>query len=197
MQNGRKTEPFRFTRGATIAFLLLRQKFTQAPILRHFDPTLRIMVETDASKFAVGGILSQLYGDRTEARWHPIAFFSKKLSPAEQRYEVHDGELMAIVYTFRQWSQYLRGASDVITVRTDHHNLKYFMTKRKLTGRQARWADALAEFDFIIEYRTGRTNPADGPSRRPDLADSEGERGNDEEEILPTLYRKLKLTAIL
>lgn len=124
--------------------------------------------------------------------------FLKKLSPIEQRYEVHDGELMAIVQAFKQWGQDLRGASETIVVRTDHHNLKYFITKRKLNGRQARWAERLADFDFTIEYRTGKTNPADGPSRRPDHQGSEPyqvEEGG--EESLPSLYQKLRMATIV
>ena len=87
---------------------------------------------------------------------------------------------MAIVYAFKQWGQYLRGASDTITVRSDHENLKYFITKRALTSRQARWAERLAEFDFLIEYRIGKTNPTDGPSRRLDYSDSDAIRSSEE-----------------
>ena len=105
---------------------------------------------------------------------------------------------MAIVHAFKQWRQYLRGASDTITVRSDHENLKYSMTKRALTSRQARWAERLAEFDFVIEYRTGKTNPADGPSRRPDYSDSETIRSSEEQESsLPTLHDKLRVISSL
>ena len=198
MERGRKDGPFFLTSEAREAFYRLRGQFLRAPLLRHFDPSLRIMVETDGSEGALGGILSQLFGGGSEARWHPIAFYSKKLSPVESRYEVHDIELMAIVYAFRQWGQYLRGASYTIRVRTDHNNLKYFMTKRRLNGRQVRWAQALAEFDFQIEYRPGRTNPADGLSRIPTVGSSQGSRW-DEEELggnIPTLYNKLRLATI-
>ena len=64
------------------------------------------------------------------------------------------------------------------------------MTKRKLNGRQARWAEELAAFDFVLEYRAGIRNPADGPSRRPDLALG----GDVAETSLPTLYNKLRNT---
>ncbi len=47
------------------------------------------------------------------------------------------------------------------------------MTKKRLSSRQARWAKALADFDFVIEYRTGKTNPANSPSWRPDYKESE------------------------
>ena len=185
------------TSEAATAFQELKGHFIEAPILRHFDPTQRIRVETDASAFTIGGILSQLLGSGTEVRWHPVAFYSRKLSPVERRYKVHDRELIAIVFAFKQWRQYLRGASDTVVVLTDHNNLKYFLTKRTLTGRQARWAESLAEFDFIIEYRTDKTNPADGPSRRPDHNVSEPNQSGDEDGCLPTLQAKLRLASLV
>jgi hypothetical protein len=185
--NGKVKDLFVWTKEAARAFEELKTAFTTAPILRHFDPVLRIMVETDASGFALAGIISQLFGEGADARWHPIAFYSKKMSEVECRYETHDSELLAIVLAFRIWRHYLAYARRVIVVKTDHNNLKYFMTKRKLNSRQARWAEELAAFDFALEYRTGSSNPADGPSRRPDLA----ERAL-EDSSLPTLHNKLK-----
>ena len=80
---------------AKLAFLQLRQAFTEAPILHHFDPERYIRIETDASGYAIGGILSQLTPE--SGQWHPVAFFSRKMIPAETRYETHDQELLAIV----------------------------------------------------------------------------------------------------
>jgi Reverse transcriptase (RNA-dependent DNA polymerase)/RNase H-like domain found in reverse transcriptase/Integrase zinc binding domain/Chromo (CHRromatin Organisation MOdifier) domain len=178
---------FVWTKEAAESFKKLKATFTTAPMLRHFDPSLRILVETDASGFAVAGTISQLFGEEADARWHPIAFYSKKMTAVECRYETHDTELLAIVLAFRTWRHYLAYSQRPIVVKTDHNNLKYFMTKRKLNSRQARWAEELAAFDFVLEYRAGRSNPADGPSRRPDLA------GNDVEDTsLPTLHNKLR-----
>ena len=86
------------TPGAKLAFTELRQAFLKAPILYHFDPERHIWIETDASGYAIGGILSQL---TSEGRWHPVAFFSRKIIPAETRYETHNGELLAIVEAFK------------------------------------------------------------------------------------------------
>ena len=83
------------------AFYILRQNFISAPLLRHFDQKLPIRVETDASKFAIRGILSQLFGASTDAKWHPVAFYSRKLSPVKQRYKVYNSELIAVVFVFR------------------------------------------------------------------------------------------------
>ena len=84
---------------AKLAFSRLRQAFTKASILHHFDPKRYIRIETDVSGYAIGGILSQLTSE--SGQWHPIAFFSKKMIPAETRYETYNQELLAIVQAFK------------------------------------------------------------------------------------------------
>jgi transposase InsO family protein len=109
--------------------------------------------------------------------------------PAEMNYETHDQELLAIVEVFRTWRHYLLGVHVTVIVLTDHNNLKYFMSTKALNPRQTRWAETLAQFDFEIRYRTGKSNPADGPSRRPDYKPSDDERAT---VGLPTLRSKLQ-----
>ncbi|KAM4067723.1 reverse transcriptase (RNA-dependent DNA polymerase) [Hirsutella rhossiliensis] len=142
----------------------LKTAFTRGPVLRHFDPSKAIRIETDASQFAIGAIISQLHTDR----WHPVAFLSRKLQDAETRYAIPDCELLAITEAFRYWRHYLAYTEQKITVLTDHLNHKYFMSKTKLTNRQMNALDQLCSFDFEILYRPGLKNPADGLSRRPD-----------------------------
>lgn len=187
-KDGRKTGPFEFGPEALEAFEKLKEAFTQAPILAHFEPGLRTMVETDASRFAIGGVLSQLHGETPDARWHPVAFYSKKMTPTQQSYHTGDQEMLAIITAFDEWRHYLAYSASTVIVKTDHDNLKRFMQK-KLNGRQVRWAQKLSEFDFRIEYRPGRSNPADGPSRRPDHKPLTDEVA---EELLPSIRAKLK-----
>ena len=189
-KQGKQSGSFIFGDGARQAFRRLIKAFTEAPMLVHFDPRNPIRVETDASGFAIAAILSQLVAlvaGVDQARWHPVAFYSRKMIPAETRYETHDQELLSIVAAFQQWRHYLEGSYHPITVLTDHNNLRYFMKTTNLNRRQSRWALVLAEYDFEIKYRPGKTNPADGPSRRPDY-----EGGADDEICLPTLQNKLK-----
>ena len=186
MKNGRKSGKFEWPEQAARAFRELREVFTKGPLFRHFDPNQPIRVETDASGFAVAGILTQ---PDSEGQWRPVAFWSRKMSKEEQHYDTHDQELLAIVAAFREWRHYLEGARFPIVVLTDHNNLRYFMTTKVLSGRQARWALRLAPFDFVLSYRAGTKNPADGPSRRPDYRDKED---GDEDIALPTLQRKLR-----
>ena len=86
-------------------------------------------LETDASDYAFGAILSQ-YGD--DSYLHPVAFYSRKFTAPEINYEIHDKELLAIVASFEVWRHFLEGAQHQITVYIDHKNLEYFMTAKVL-----------------------------------------------------------------
>jgi hypothetical protein len=163
----RKNQRFEWSSQAQEAFDELKRRFTSAPILRHFDPDLPIRLHTDASSVAISGILSQLHSD---SQWHPVAFFSRKCIPAECNYGIPDLEMLAIVECMRHWRHYLEGAHHPIQVLSDHKNLTTFMSTKVLNRRQARWAELLADYDFVLIPIPGKKNPADGPSRRPDYA---------------------------
>lgn len=145
------------------AFCQLKAAIAQGPVLILPDPSLPFVVHTDASGFAVGAVLQQDQGKGLQ----PIAFLSKKMADAETRYPVHEQELLAIIQALTAWRHYLHGSKFV--VRTDHKSLQFFQTQPMLSGRQARWKDLLANFDFDIEYVEGKANVvADGLSRRSD-----------------------------
>ena len=152
------------TTEARRSFHELVATFTTSPFLAHFDAKCPIKLETDASGYAISGILSQ----KQDSGWKVVAYFSRKMIDAERNYEVHDAELLAIVESFRHWRHYLEPPQHSVEVLTDHNNLHAFMTTHKLTRRQVRWALELSAFDFRLVYRKGSLNPADGPSRRPD-----------------------------
>ena len=157
------------TPDARTAFNRLRLAFTEAPILRHFDPECHIRIETDALGYAIDGVLSQLASEtrpdgvviKTDlSQWHPVAFFSRKMIPAETRYETHDGELLAIVKAFKTWRHYLEGCKHEVLVFTDHNNFRYFMDTKSLSSRQVRWAQELFRYHFQINYCQGKANAA-------------------------------------
>ena len=156
---------FAWTNEAATAFAHLKAAFTTGPVLIHPDPTKPFIVETDASGFAVGCVLSQTH---TDGKLHPCAFYSRTLSPAERNYDIHDKELLAVKTAFAQWRHLLAGAQHTITVYTDHKNLEYFRSTTKvLTGRLARWSRFLAAFDFVLTYRPGpQGGKPDALSRR-------------------------------
>src|SRR5947199_4853564 len=162
----KKAVPFIWDKSSQDAFDLLKQKFTSAPVLIVFDPTKPIYMETDASDYALGVCLNQ---KDDQGRLHPVAFLSRKFTPAELNYQIHDKELMAIVAACEEWRHYLEGARFPITVYTDHKNLVYFMTTKALNRRQVRWWETLSPYDLHIVYRAGKDNiRADAISRRPD-----------------------------
>lgn len=75
--------------------------------------------------------------------------------------------MLAIIKSFQQYRVELTSAQNVVKVYTDHKALEYFMTTKELSGRQARWAEFLSEFCFMIMYRPGKLNTvADTLSRR-------------------------------
>jgi hypothetical protein len=90
----KKLVPFHWRPDQKRAFTELQIAFKTAPVLAHFDYEKKIVLETDASSYVSAGVLSQ-YDDH--GILHPVAFFSKKHSPAEENYEIYDQELGAIV----------------------------------------------------------------------------------------------------
>ena len=149
----KKETPWEWTSECQKAFDTLRMAFTSELILIHFDPEKEIVVETDASDYVSAGILSQ-YDDNGILR--PVAYFSRKHTPAECNYEIFDKELLAIVKAFENWRPELEGSAYPIDVVTDHKNLEYFTTTKLLSRRQARWAEFLSRFNFKIRYRPGK-----------------------------------------
>ncbi|SGY45721.1 BQ5605_C001g00329 [Microbotryum silenes-dioicae] len=171
----KKNAPFLLDSAALSSLDRLKQIFTSGAILCHFNPLLPSIIETDASDFAISGILSQV----TDGHLRPVAFMSRKMLPAEQNYEIHDKELLAIVECIKIWRHYLEGSQHPFKIYTDHAALQYFQTKRVLTRRQARWSETVNHHKYTIEYRSGsKNNKADTLSRRPDF--SEGGKASEQ-----------------
>ena len=99
-------EPSFLTPDARRAFTQLRQAFTEAPILRHFNPERHIRIKTDASGYAIGGVLSQMTSET--GQWHLVAYYSRKIISAETHYKTHNAELLTIVEAFKNWHHYLK-----------------------------------------------------------------------------------------
>jgi RNase H-like domain found in reverse transcriptase/Reverse transcriptase (RNA-dependent DNA polymerase)/Integrase zinc binding domain/Integrase core domain/gag-polyprotein putative aspartyl protease len=155
--------PFVWSPAAETAFQSLKTALTTAPILCLPDCSKPFILECDASKFAIGQILCQ--GEGRDRR--VVAFESRKMSPAEVNYPVHDQELLSVVHGLRKWRHYLHGGK--VRVITDNWATKFLLTKPELNKRQAGWLDFIQEFNLEIIYRPGKDNTvADALSRRPD-----------------------------
>jgi hypothetical protein len=108
-----------------LAFDELKRRFTTAPILGHCNPKKVYIVETNASNFTLGAVLSQ---KRDDGRLHPVVFYLRKFTPAEINYKIHDKELLAIVNAFKVHRRFLQGAKYTVQVFSDYQNLEYFTT---------------------------------------------------------------------
>lgn len=161
----RMNVPFVWTEQCQTAFEELKKRLQNAPILYHYQPDLPTKLETDASDGVVAGVLSQQQAD---GLWHPIGYYSKSMSAPEQNYEIHDKEMLAVIRALEEWRAELEGLqrTERFDIFTDHKALEYFMTTKKLTAQQARWAEFLSRFYFRIRYRPGKENTlADALSR--------------------------------
>ena len=125
----------------------LRLAFIKAPILQHFDWESYIRIVTDASSYAIGGVLNQLNLDSDVplnhlnsnksdfGQWHPVAYFSRKMISVEIQYKTHDAKLLAIVKAFKTWRHYLKGCKHEVLILTNHNNLRRFMDTKNLSSR--------------------------------------------------------------
>ncbi|XP_011270768.1 hypothetical protein CAOG_09111 [Capsaspora owczarzaki ATCC 30864] len=147
-----KDVPFNWTPECDSAFAFLKHSFTSAPVLAYPDPSKPFILETDASDFALGAILSQL-DDNGVA--HPVAFHSRKFTGSELAWNIYDKELCPIVESFKVFRHYLLGAKVPVKVITDHKNIEFWSTARLLNPRQTRWAQVLADFFFLVYHRAG------------------------------------------
>ncbi len=147
---------FRWNPDAQVAFDALKSRFVSAPVLLVPDPESQFIVEVDASDVGVGAVLSQR--SLCDGKVHPCAFFSRRLSPAERNYDIGNKELLAVRLALGEWRHWLEGAAQPFLVWTDHKNLEYIRSAKRLSSRQARWALFFGRFNFTLSYRPGSKN---------------------------------------
>ncbi|KAI2644119.1 Transposon Tf2-9 polyprotein [Labeo rohita] len=151
---------FRWSDAAEAAFANLKRRFVSAPILVTPDPSRQFVVEVDASEVGVGAVLSQR--SPSDDKMHPCAFFSHRLSSAESNYDIGNRELLAVKLALEEWRHWLEGSGVPFMVWTDHKNLEYIRTAKRLNSRQASW-------EVESKVRTalhGVTPPAGCPPNR-------------------------------
>ncbi|XP_014660510.1 uncharacterized protein LOC105914201 [Setaria italica] len=152
-----KKDGFSWTDTAASAFADLKAAVTSAPVLAMPDFDKGFVVECDASTHGFGAVLIQ--------EGHPLAYFSRPVTPRHRSLAAYERELIGLVHAVRHWRPYLWGRRFV--VKTDHYSLKYLLDQRLSTIPQHHWVGKLLGFDFTVEYKPGAANTVvDALSRR-------------------------------
>ena len=158
--------PFEWTKRQQVAFDFLKSSLCNPPILSYPTDDGVYILDTDASNYGIGAVLSQLQGSSSEEK--VIAYASKTLQPSQRAYCTTKKELYAMVYFVKHFRHYLLGRRFV--VRTDHASLLWLLNFKNPEGILARWLMTLSSympFDSVI-HRPGKDHAnADALSRIP------------------------------
>lgn len=145
-----KNRPFIWDQECDQALNQIKEHLVSAPILACPDFSLPFIVETDASDFGLGAILSQKQEDGEKV----ICYLSRSLTKAERKYTTTEKELLAVLFAVEKLRPYLEMTK--FTVITDHYSLKWLFNIKSPSGRIARWALRLQQYDFDVIHRKGK-----------------------------------------
>ncbi len=158
----KKGRHWKWTEEQQTAFEVLKAKLTEAPVLACPDFSRTFKLQTDASDYGLGAVLTQDFDEGERV----IAYASRGLNAAEKNYTATEKECLAIIWGIRKMRPYLEGYRFLVV--TDHLSLKWLNSIDNPTGRLARWALELQQYTFTVQYRKGRNNVvADALSRQP------------------------------
>lgn len=151
-RNGKDAPKFQWNEKAEEAFNVLKNALVTAPVLAVPNFDLPFTVACDSSQYGIGGVISQ----EIDGQDHPIAFVSRSLTKNERNYSATEREMLSIIFSVEKFQAYL--GSRKFKIITDHSSLKWFMKLENPSGRLARWACRLSQFNFEIEHRKGSEN---------------------------------------
>ena len=157
-----KSQALNWNDDALAAFNATKEALASASLLTYPTTDAPTCLMTDASDTAVGAVLQQYVNDT----WHPISFFSRKMTPAETRYSTFDRELLAVYLAIKHFRHFLEGRH--FHVLTDHKPLTFALNTRsdRHSPRQARQLDYISQFTSTIRHVHGLDNVvADALSR--------------------------------
>ena len=145
-----------WTPDAEAAFTQVKEALSNATLLVHPQSDAPTCIITDASDIAVGAVLQQ----QINSVWSPLAYFSRKLSPAETRYSTFDRELLAVYLAIKHFRHSVEGRQFFIV--TDHKPLTFALVSQSKhhSPRQIRHLDFISQFTSDIRFLKGSSNAA-------------------------------------
>jgi hypothetical protein len=172
------------------AFEELKSRMCCSPVLTQPDFNKCFFLQTDASAYGVGAVLSQegktstTLAKQSKPVIHPTAYYSATFTPTERNYDIYERELLAIMKSLAHWRPYLGWTKEPFKILTDHANLQYWKSPKNLNRRTARWHADLQEYDYEIQHVPGKINiPADALSRPPGV--NQGKEDNQGVAVIP------------
>lgn len=168
----RKGQKFQWNLEAEEAFNELKSKLVEAPIMSCPDFNKPFILQTDASSYGLGWVLSQ----NMEVGERVIAYGSRSLTKQEKNMSATERECLAVIWAIEKNRPYLEGSR--FSVITDHHSLVWLHNLKDPGGRLSRWALRLQPYDYDIIHRKGKDHLVpDALSRAvPDLTELDNGR---------------------
>ncbi|KAG5862046.1 hypothetical protein JTB14_035279 [Gonioctena quinquepunctata] len=163
----RKRTSFPWSEESASAFRRIKECLVSASILSCPDYSREFVVQTDASGYGVGAVLTQPHDEGDPV----ICYLSRSLSRQERNYTTTERECLAVLWAVEKLRPYLKGVP--FTVVTDHFSLLWLQTLEDLNGRLARWAIRLQQYNFEVIHRKEKENVVpDALSRSVSIVDS-------------------------
>ena len=164
----RKDTTWKWSQNQEKAFQQAKAMLHSSSILIHYDEKKPLVVACDASSYGLGAVLSHRMPDGSDL---PVAYASRMLSPAEKKYSQLEKEALAIIFAVHKFHDYIYGRKFVL--HSDHKPLQFLLSESKqipllASSRIQRWAITLSAYNYVIQYRPGKSLPhADALSRLP------------------------------
>jgi cleavage and polyadenylation specificity factor subunit 1 len=145
------------------AFKECKLSLSRSTLLAHSDPSVPLALITGTFTSAAGALLQQ----RVKNAWQPLAFFSKNLNPAQQKYSAYDRELLAIYEAIKYFRHMLEARHFIIFTNHRPFTCTYQQKRDKCSPQQFNHLYFVAQFTTDIRHISGQDNTvADSISRR-------------------------------